>query len=240
MNRRESFKTIILGMVSGATVGSVTTSCQPDTNTTTETGATEELGLYGRTPREIAHDQKILSEVFLNEHELETIAILCDIILPATPTAGSATEAGVPEFIDFIVKDMPQHQLPMRGGLMWLDTEARRRFDQAFKACGAKQQMAIVDDIAYPDPDGEKPNMAHGIEFFNLMRNLTLTGYYTSKIGIEDLGYIGNFANTWDGVPPEVLAKHDVDYDPEWVAKCVDQEKRNVKAEWDDEGNLIT
>jgi hypothetical protein len=72
------------------------------------------------------------------------------------------------------------------------------------------------------------------------MRNLTLTGYYTSKIGIEDLGYKGNTPNVWDGVPEDVLAQHDVSYDAEWIEKCVDQSKRGIIAEWDEEGNLIS
>ena len=82
--------------------------------------------------------------------------------------------------------------------------------------------------------------MAPGIKFFELMRNLTLTGYYTTRMGMDDLGFVGNFPNTWDGVPEEVLKDHDVAYDPEWLAKCVDQSKREVIAEWDDQGNLLT
>ena len=72
------------------------------------------------------------------------------------------------------------------------------------------------------------------------MRNLTLTGYYTSKMGIEDLGYKGNMPNVWDGVPEDVLAAHGLNYDPSWLAKCVDQSKRADIATWDDEGNLIS
>jgi hypothetical protein len=72
------------------------------------------------------------------------------------------------------------------------------------------------------------------------MRNLTLTGYYTTEMGIKDLGYKGNQPNVWDGVPQEVLDEHGLSYDPEWIARCVDQDKRNDTAEWDAEGNLIT
>ena len=242
MNRRDTFKTLLIGVAAGTVLGG-TTACQPDTqnktkNNTDNTNPNE--GLYGRTPPELEHDAKIKAEVFLNEKELATIAVLCDIILPATPTAGSANDAEVPAFIEFIVKDIPDHQIPMRGGLMWLDTEANRRFNKVFVDCSNEEQIQIVDDIAYPDPDNEKPELAHGRNFFNLMRNLTLTGYYTTKIGFDDLGYVGNYANVWDGVPEEVLAKHEVDYDPEWIARCVDQEKHNIQAEWDEEGNLLT
>ncbi|MEO0339982.1 MAG: gluconate 2-dehydrogenase subunit 3 family protein, partial [Bacteroidota bacterium] len=194
MNRRETFKTLLVGVVAGSTIAGTTSSCEaPEVeNKTTNTDSPQE-GLYGRTPMELEHDAKIMAEVYLTETELSTIAVLCDIILPATPTAGSANDAEVPAFIDFIVKDIPSHQLPLRGGLMWLNTESNRRFNKEFTTCNEEEQIAIIDDIAFPDPDGKKPEMAHGIRFFALMRNLTLTGYYTTRMGIDDLGYVGNY-----------------------------------------------
>ncbi|MEL6251818.1 MAG: gluconate 2-dehydrogenase subunit 3 family protein [Bacteroidota bacterium] len=239
MDRRESLKNILLGTIAGATVAGAATSCEsPAEVKEQETQLSKEY--YGRTPEEIKHDKKVMEEIFLVEHELATIAVLCDIILPATATAGSATDAGVPEFIEFIVKDIPNHQLPIRGGLMWLDGESNLRFNKLFKAATPEEQLQIVDDIAYPDPDNKKPEMAYGIKFFNLMRNLTMTGYYTTRMGFDDLGYKGNVPNVWNGVPADVLAEHDVDYEPEWIAKCVDIAKAGTKAEWDDKGNLIT
>ncbi len=238
MKRRDTIKTLLVGTIGGATLTAVG-SCSTETSSEA-TIKTNPEGLYGRTPEEIKHDEKVNAEIFLDEHELATIAILCDIILPATETAGSANDAEVPAFIDFIVKDLPSLQLPMRGGLMWLDSESNRRFEKTFVNCSPEEEIQIIEDIAYPDPDNEKPDMAHGIEFFNLIRNLTLTGYYTTKMGFEDLGVTSNFANTWDGVPEEVLANHEVDYDPEWLEKCVDQSKRLEIAEWDEEGNLLT
>ena len=240
MKRRDSLKTLLVGTIGGATLGA-TAGCKTDSGTTeTQSNPTTSDGLYGRQPDELARVKKIQEEIYLNEQELTTIAVLCDIILPATDTAGSATAAKVPEFIEFIVKDIPYHQLPMRGGLMWLDGEANRRFNQSFVTCTEAQQLQIIDDIAYPDEKGEKPSMGPGIKFFNLMRNLTLTGYYTTRMGLDDLGYDGNYANVWGGVPAEVLANHDVDYDPEWLTKCVDQSKRMEIAEWDKDGNLLT
>ncbi len=236
MNRRESFKTILLGTIAGATLVT-TTGCEKDVP---EVDASNELGLYGRTPAEIERDKKILEEVYFNQEELETIAVLSDIILPATSTAGSATEAGVVEFIDFIVKDLPDNQLPIRGGLMWLNSESMRRYDKTFLELSDSQQIAIIDDIAYPDEKGEKPDLAPGIKFFDKMRGLVITGYYTSKMGIEDLGYKGNQPNIWDGVPQDVLDKHGMKYDEDWLPKFVDQSKREVLAEWDDDMNLIT
>jgi len=219
--------------------GTATGCKEGDTNKAAEI-ISDAKGLYGRVPEEIERDKRIMASEFLNEHELETIADLCDIILPATSSAGGANDAGVPEFIEFIVKDIPSHQLPLRGGLAWLDGESNLRFNKEYKSCSREEQTAIIEDIAYPDPDGKKPEMSHGRTFFGLIRGLVLTGYYTTRIGFDDLGYKGNFANVWDGVPPEVLAEHDVDYEEEWLAKCVDQSKREVIAEWDDEMNLIT
>ncbi|MEM1122621.1 MAG: gluconate 2-dehydrogenase subunit 3 family protein [Bacteroidota bacterium] len=240
MKRRDTLKTLLVGGVAGATIGS-SVGCKTETPTSVdEPEATSEESLYGRQPDEIARDKKIKAEVYLNEHELATIAVLCDIILPGTLEAGSATEAEVPDFIEFIVKDIPTHQLPMRGGLMWLDTESNRRFNKEFIACTETEQIQIVDDIAYPDEEHKKPEMGPGIKFFDLMRNLTLTGYYTTRMGYDDLGYDGNYANVWDGVPEEVLAEHDVDYDPEWTAKCIDQSKRMDIAKWDEDMNLLT
>ncbi|MDA8972416.1 gluconate 2-dehydrogenase subunit 3 family protein [Saprospiraceae bacterium] len=239
MKRRDSLKYMLVGTIAGATVTS-TTSCKTEIDDAKGVVKDNTKNLYGRIPSEIEHDDKVNVETYFNEHEMLTIATLCDIILPATPSAGSATEAKVPDFIEFIVKDLPGNKLPFRGGLMWLDTEANQRFEKRFIDCTPEQEIEIIDDIAYPDPDGEKPEMAPGIKFFNQIRNLTMTGYYTTKMGFEDLGVTSNFANVWDGVPEEVLANHDVDYDPEWLAKCVDQSKRNDIAEWDEEGNLLT
>jgi len=240
MDRRKTIKTLLVGTLGGAAavgVGGCKNESTDATETTVETGSD---GLYGRTPEEILWDEEVNREVYFNESELGIIAILCDIILPATPTAGSASEAKVPEFIEFIVKDLPAHQLPIRGGLMWLNSEANRRYQKIFTALSDSEQLTIIDDIAYPDPDNKYPERAPGINFFRRMRNLTLTGYYTTRMGFDDLGYQGNFPNVWDGVPAEVLKDHDVDYDPEWLAKCVDQEKRMEVAEWDEEGNLLT
>ena len=236
MNRRESFKTILLGTVAGATLAT-TAGCEKDVP---EADASKELGLYGRTPAEIERDNKLLEAVYFNEEELEMIAVLSDIILPATPTAGAATEAGVVDFIEFIVKDLPDNQLPIRGGLMWLNSESMRRYEKPFIEISDKQQISIIDDIAYPDDKGEKPDLAAGIKFFDKIRGLVLTGYYTSKMGIQDLGYKGNQPNIWDGVPQDVLDKHGMKYDEDWLPKFVDQGKREIIAEWDDDMNLIT
>jgi len=236
MKRRDSLKVIAATGVVG--VAATTVSCKTDGATAAKEVVAGKL--YGRTPDEKEWDKKVMAETFLTDSELKTISVLSDIILPAKGDAGSATDAGVPEFIEFIVKDLPDHQLPIRGGLMWLNGESTRRYNKAFVDCSKEEQIAIVDDIAYPLEEGEVSDMSPGIKFFDKMRDLTLTGYYTTKMGFQDLGYKGNIPGVWDGVPEEVLAKHSVDYDPAWIAKCVDQEKRGDIAEWDDDMNLIT
>ena len=237
MKRRDTFKALLVGGIAGATIP--LQGCRTDLVEKTEEVIQPGNG-YGRTPSEKLHDEKVNAEIFLNDKELSTIATLCDIILPATPTAGSATEAKVPEFIDFIIKDIPYHQLPMRGGLMWLNGESTKRYNKSFVDCTKEEQIAIIDDIAYPDPENKKPDMAPGRAFFGRMRNLTMTGYYTTKMGIDDLGYVGNRANLWDGVPQEVLDKHGLAYPEEWMDKFVDHDTRDVVAEWDEAGNLIS
>ena len=212
------------------------TGCAPDVKE--QLPAEPQLPGYGRNEKEKLHDKKVLAEIFLNEHELETIAVLCDIILPSNADFGSASDAGVPEFIEFIVKDMPNHQLPMRGGLAWLDSHSNKRFNLQFKKLSDEQQKSICDEIAYPGKTA--PELLPGEKFFTLMRNLTMTGYFTSEIGVKDLGYKGNTPNFWDGVPQDVLDDHGLSYDPDWVAKCIDQSTRGNIAEWDENGNLLT
>ncbi len=233
MNRRDTIKSLLLG---SAAVGLTLKGCVPTASNT----EAEILNspLYGRTEDEKKRDQKLAKEIFLNEHELSTIAVLCDIILPANNNFGSATDAGVHDFIEFIVKDLPSHKTPVRGGLMWLDNFSNKRFGKEFVSCTNSEQLEICDQIAYPTKT--KPELKQGEKFFTRMRNLTLTGYYTSKMGIEDLGYLGNKPNVWDGVPDSVLKKHGLSYDKAWLAKCVDQSKRGKIANWDDKGNLIS
>lgn len=164
-----------------------------------------------RTPAELAHEEKLMSEKFFDEHEMKTITVLSDIIIPKDEVSGSASEAGVPDFIEFIAKDMPRHQTPMHGGLKWLDIQCMKRYDNAFVNCSSQQQIELVDEIAFPEQ--AKPGMAQGVAFFNLMRDLTATGFFTSKIGIKDLGYVGNQPNQWNGVPQDVLEQYGVKYD---------------------------
>jgi hypothetical protein len=143
---------------------------------------------------------------FFTEHEYATVAVLVDLIIPRDDQSGSATEAGVPEFIDFMMNDDPTRQTAMRGGLAWLDLECLRRFDKTFLSASGAERAAVLDDISWPTR--AKPEFSHGTRFFTSLRNLTASGFFTSKMGIADLKYMGNdFVATWNGCPDDVLKK---------------------------------
>ena len=161
---------------------------------------------FGRTDDEAAWDAKLMKEKYFTDAELATLAILSDIIIPADKNSRSASQSGVPQFIEFMVKDQPTWQTPFRGGLAWLDQESRKRFSKAFTGLSNEQRLKIVDDIAYPET--AKPDMSQGVAFFNTMRNFTATGFFSSEMGIKDIGYMGNRPNQWDGVPADVLKKY--------------------------------
>lgn len=237
MDRRQSIQAIILG---GAAAGLAVHGCKPDSAETKEEIVKGSEKFFGRTPKELERLAKLNAETLFNEHEMETIAVLSTVILPPKEPHGGPIEAQVPEFIEFMGKDMPDLQTTLLGGLMWLDHKSNTEFGTEFKSATLEQQKSILDAICYHDIEVPLAEQALEIQFFNLMRGLTLTGYYTSKVGIEDLGYKGNQPNVWDGVPQDVLDQHGVAYDPAWIAKCVDQSKRGIIAEWDENGNLLT
>ena len=184
MDRRKSLKALFVGSVS---TGVILDAC----NTTDKKAeATKAAAVKGdginRMKEEADHEKEVNSTTFFTPHEMKTITILADIIIPKDDVSGSASDAKVPDFIEYIVKDMPEHQVPMRGGLRWLDIQSNKQFQNAFAECDVKQQIALVDQIAWPKK--AKVDMRQGVAFFNLMRNLTATGFYTSEIGVKDVG----------------------------------------------------
>ncbi|HMG90801.1 MAG TPA: gluconate 2-dehydrogenase subunit 3 family protein [Chryseolinea sp.] len=205
MDRRKYLKTLAVGSVGAGLL----IQCEPKKESAATAPPTSFT--YDRTPEELEREKKLQSEKFFDEHEMKTITTLSDIIIPKDETSGSASDAGVPAFIEFIVKDMPHYQTPLRGGIKWLDIQCMKRFEVDFASCTAQQQIEIVDEIAFPDK--AKPEMQQGVSFFNSMRDLTACGFFTSKIGIADLGYVGNKPNQWDGVPKEVLEQYGLKYD---------------------------
>ena len=212
MDRRKYLKTLAAGAI---TTGVILEACDKST----EKKETVAASTIDRTPDELAYDNKLKAEKFFNEHEMKTISVLSDIIIPKDEKSGSAMEAGVPEFIAFIVIDMPHHQTPLRGGIKWLDIECNKRFQKSFVECTSEQQIQVVDDIAFPEE--AKPGMQQGVAFFNKMRDLVATGFYSSKMGIEDIGYVGNTPNQWDGVPQDVLDQYGLKYDERTLKESV-------------------
>jgi gluconate 2-dehydrogenase gamma chain len=143
---------------------------------------------------------------FFTKTEYQTVRVLSDLIIPADERSGGAIDAGVPEFMDFTMIDQPARQVAMRGGLAWLDLECQRRFDKTFVGATDANRRAVLDDLA---TSGDlKPGLTHGQAFFRGFRDLTATGFWTTKMGITDLGYMGNtVVPEWKGCPPEQLKK---------------------------------
>lgn len=221
MDRRKSIKTIAVGTVA---TGVLIDACkQPDKAPETKAAETPATGTPpegpAREPVEKERYQKLVTEKFFTDHEMATIAVLVDIIIPRDEVSGSATDARVPDFIEFIAKDQPYHQIPVRGGLRWLDLQCMNRFEKPFKDCTPQQQIEVVDAIAYPEK--AKPEMSQGVSFFNHMRDLTASGFYSSAIGIKDIGYAGNQPNQWNGVPDEVLKQYGLAYTEKELKECI-------------------
>jgi gluconate 2-dehydrogenase gamma chain len=229
MDRRKSLKLIATGAIAAP---AVIAGCKTE-DKKTEVVKEPQLNL-DRSKEEMEREKKLLDMgKFFTDHEMATITVLADIIIPKDEVSGNASDAKVPEFIDFIVRDMPDHQIPMRGGLRWLDMQCLKRYEKTFVDCNHQQQIEMVDDIAYPeieykDKKGNKikkgkvkPGMEQGVAFFNRMRNLTVTGFYTSEIGLKDIGYVGNKPNQWNGVPDDVLKQYSLAYSEKELKECV-------------------
>lgn len=136
---------------------------------------------------------------FFTPHEYATVRVLADMVIPADEKSGSATEARVPEFMDFMMMDGSEaRRVGMRGGLAWLDTESRKRYGTTFLAATAAQRGAILDDIAWPKK--APAALGHGVAFFNRFRDLTAAGFFSSEPGHRDLGFQGNVpVMEWNG-----------------------------------------
>ncbi len=159
-----------------------------------------------------AAKQGPFAPAFFTPHEWDTVRVLVDLVIPRDERSGSATEAGVPEYMDFMLNDRPDGQVPMRGGLAWLDNESKERFMKSFINCVEQERTAILDDIAFPKK--AKAEYSQGVAFFNMFRDMTASGFWSSKMGVTDLDYRGNtFVAEWKGCPPEALQKLGVHYE---------------------------
>ena len=143
---------------------------------------------------------------FFTAHEYATVAVLVDLIIPRDERSGSATDAGVPEFMDFMMIDQPRRQIAMRGGLALVDRLATDRAGKRFVSCTDRERRGLLDEIAYTsNPD---PALSQAIAFFSSFRDLTASGFWTTKMGVADLQYQGNvFVSEWNGCPDAALRK---------------------------------
>ena len=191
MSRRSMLELVVLGTLATACNGAERTATAVGSKAGADT-ARAAAGTYQPT-------------VF-TPHEWETVNVLVDIIIPRDERSGSATDAGVPEFMDRILVLYPEDSLPIRGGLAWLDHECVDRFGRPFAQCNTNERNAVLDDIAWPSR--AKPEVSQGVAFFNRFRDFTATGFFSSKMGVADLQYQGNtFVAQWTGCPPEALHK---------------------------------
>lgn len=221
MDRRKSIKALLLGTASS---GVLIEACKTSDKKVTENSTVQTFTGPERMAEENAAYKEIAAAPkYFTDHEMATIAIFADIIIPKDDISGSATDAKVPDFIEFIVKEKKEYQTPLRGGLRWVDMYCLTNHGKTFRESDDKQKMALVDAIAYPKKT--KPEMKQGASFFSLMRNLTSTGFYTSEIGVKDVGYMGNRPNQWNGVPDDVLKQHGLSYTEKELKECVSFDK---------------
>ena len=235
MDRRDSLKSLVFGSIG---VGVLLQGCVSGVDSETVANSLKKFN-YGRTPSEKEYDKLLFSKKRFTNNQMKLISEISNLILPPNEF-GSVNDAEVPELIEFMAKDIPSYEKPLKEGLVALNQHSNKKFQKVFIDCDENQQKSILDLMAFPDPELSNSEQSEDIKWFSLFRNLTMTGYYTSKVGIKELGYKGNTPNVWDGVPQDVLDKYGLSYDKEWLDKCVDQTKRNDVAQWDEEGNLIT
>lgn len=146
-----------------------------------------------------------------DEPQWRTVGVLCDLIIPADERSGSATQANVPEFIDDWIEFRKEQdgnenlQALIFGGLMWLDRESNEKFEKSFADASPDQQKQLLDRVAYPEKAAKEDHA--WVRFFNEFRNLTVSGFFSSKMGVADLPYLGNTAVAeWKGCDPKVWA----------------------------------
>ena len=151
----------------------------------------------------VAAENAVYAPKFFSAHFYKTLQSLCQTIIPPDEQAKGAIEAGTPEFIDLITSENKEYQVSLGGGLMWLDNTCIDRYGSAYLDCTPQQQTEILDLIAYRKNTKKDPSLGQGVEFFGLLRKLTADGFFTSEIGIEYLGYMGNtFVKEFPGCPP--------------------------------------
>jgi len=161
--------------------------------------------------QQAAASPKPFAPKFFKANEYAMVGILVDLIIPRDERSGSATDAGVPQFMDFMMIDQPRRQVAMRGGLAMIDRLSLDRFAKRFTALSDAQRRQLLDEIAYTT--NRDPGLSQAIAFFSSFRDLTASGFWSTKTGIEDLQYQGNvFVDEWKGCSQAALDKLGVKY----------------------------
>jgi hypothetical protein len=214
MNRRDALKLLATGTAAAAAIPATAKPAAARTLPVLETPATTPPAQARATgPRGTPADPDLLRpkphwDNVLTADELATLAVLCDIIIPADDRSPAASTVGAHNYINEHVSAPYDGQrrdlVTVRGGLVWLDTESGKRFGTRFRDAAAAQQIAICEDIHYAAE--AQPEFRAGARFFSTVRNLTATAFYTTAEGMRDLRFMGNTPSpTWNGPPPEVL-----------------------------------
>lgn len=195
LTRRETLK-----LMAFAALGATIPGCGPSDIERAAARVSKTMPLADREP------------TTLSRHEYDTVRVLADWIIPADDRSGSASDAGVPAFIDFILEETDGIEEPLRKGLAWLDDFCKSTKGNVFTGLLAADQETVLNRIAWPDD--VEPGLERGSEFFTLMRDLTASGFWSSQLGVEDLGYMGNTANPgWDGCTHDAMAHLGLSYD---------------------------
>jgi gluconate 2-dehydrogenase subunit 3-like protein len=187
VSRRNVLKSLTMGAVAGSVLRAIPLAAAE----------------YAHRVIEAEKDQKVgYASKFFRPHQYKTLRMLCEMILPADADSGGAIEAGAPEFIDLLTSENLEFQVMLGGGLLWLDANCDDRYGNVYLDCTPQQQKEILDLIAYRKNAQTDQSLSPGVEFFALLRNLTADGFFTSKIGIQYLGYMGNlFLTEFPGCP---------------------------------------
>jgi len=189
VSRRNVLKSLSLGVAAGSVLRAVPLEAA--------------AWIHGVIQAERADKAGGYAPKFFSPHQYATLQLLCETIFPADADSGGAIEAGAPEFIDLLTSENQEYQLKLGGGLTWLDSTCSVRYGNVFLQCTSLQQKEILDLIAYRRNGKNNKALRYGVEFFSLLRDLTSDGFFTSKIGIEYLGYQGNtFLLEFPGCPP--------------------------------------
>ena len=190
VSRRDILKTLAMGAVGGSVLQVIPAE------------AAEFAHQMVRKEKATSPTGKYVPKYF-SAHQYSTLSALCDATIPKDERSGGALDAGAPEFIDLLTSENPKYQLKLGGGLFWLDSFCTDRYEKTYLECAPQQRKEVLDLIAFRKSAKQDPTLSQGVAFFAFLRNMTCDAFYTSKIGIEDLQYIGNTAlREFPGCPP--------------------------------------